>query len=486
MVGISKEFAGTRAVSGVDFEAKSGEVHALMGENGAGKSTLMKILAGSFSDYTGDILIRGQKVLLHSPSRAKAAGIAMIYQELSLTPTVSIAENILAGRLPRRGLLLDRKALRVQAERWLDRVGLRYDPDTPVEVLSQHERQLVEIAKALSNHPSILVFDEPTSALSRHEVERLFGIIHELKSEGLAVIYISHHLPEVFAVSDRCTVLRDGCQVATKPMRELTPPSLIEMMIGRTAPTGAIERSRAPGDVRLCVEDFSHYGFFHHVSFDVRAGEILGIGGLAGAGRSELARSLVGIDPYDEGKIMLNGESLVPTDLGAAMHRGFAYLTEDRKLEGLALLNTARENTLSALTALRSRLVPEREGAEVFDNLAMDLQLSPPDPERQAVHLSGGNQQKVLLAKWLAIAPEVIILDEPTRGVDVGAKQVIHEAIARLADEGRCVILISSDMPELVRLSDRVVILRKGRLTREIPKDELSEEAVLLAANDEP
>jgi len=485
MVGISKEFAGTRAVSGVDFEARAGEVHALMGENGAGKSTLMKILAGSFSDYTGDILVRGEKVLLHSPARAKAAGIAMIYQELSLTPSVSIAENILAGRLPSRGFILDRKALRTEAARWLERVGLSYDPDTPAEALSQHERQLVEIAKALSNHPSVLVFDEPTSALSRHEVEILFGIIRDLKAEGLAIIYISHYLPEVFAVSDRCTVMRDGRKVNTSPMEELTPEGLVEMMIGRSAAGAAIHRKHAPGEVRLSVREFSRYGFFHNVGFDVRAAEILGIGGLAGAGRSELARSLVGIDPSDDGEITLDGMPLVPTSLRESMRRGLAYLTEDRKLEGLALLNSAEENTLSALNARRSMLIPEREGREIFERLSAALQLSPPEPERQAAQFSGGNQQKVLLAKWLAIDPDVIILDEPTRGVDVGAKQVIHEAIGKLADSGKCVILISSDLPELVSLSNRIVILRKGHLTREMPKSELTEEAVLLAANAE-
>lgn len=486
MISISKEFAGTRAVSNVDFEARAGEVHALMGENGAGKSTLMKILAGSFSDYTGDVLMHGRKVLLHSPAHAKAAGIAMIYQELSLTPTLSIAENILAGRLPRRGLLLDHRALRTEATHWLKRVGLTYDSDTPVKALSQHERQLVEIAKALSGRPSVLVFDEPTSALSRPEVELLFGIIRELKAEGLAIIYISHHLPEVFAVSDRCTVLRDGRMVAMNPLSALTTESLVEMMIGHAASSGTIPRRRVPGEIRLRVKEFSRLGFFHDVSLEVRAGEILGVGGLAGAGRSELARSLIGIDPSDGGEITLDGKPLVPGSLRANMRRGLAYLTEDRKQEGLALVNSAGENTLSALNARRSRLVPDREGAGIFDRLARDLQLSPPEPDQQVVQFSGGNQQKVLLAKWLATAPEVIILDEPTRGVDIGAKQVIHEAIARLADSGKCVILISSDLPELVGLSDRVIILRKGRLVREMPQQELSEEAVLLAANAEP
>ena len=474
---VGKRYPGTIAVDGVDFEACAGEVHALMGENGAGKSTLMKILAGAFNDYTGEIFVGGWPVRLHTPAQAKAAGIAMIHQELSLAPPLSIAENILAGRLPGRGGWLDRKAMLEEARLWLARVGLVLDPRLAVETLSQHERQLVEIAKALSNEPSILIMDEPTSALSRTEVDILFSLICDLKSRGLTILYISHYLPEVFRVADRCTVMRDGRKVDTRPICLFTPEKLVEMMIGRKASEAVVRRARAPGGVRLRVRGLSRYGFFHRASFDVRAGEILGIGGLAGAGRSELARSLCGIDPCDEGEVSLDGAE--------CDGRSFAYLTEDRKLEGLALLNTARENALAALNARRRRLVPRREGAGIFSRLAAELRLHPAEPERQTLQFSGGNQQKILLAKWLATAPAVCILDEPTRGVDVGAKQVIHEAIGRLADSGTGVILISSDLPELVGLSDRIAILRKGHLVGEMRKGEFSEDAVLLAANGE-
>ena len=483
---VSKRYPGTLAVDGVSFKARAGEVHALMGENGAGKSTLMKIIAGSFDDYTGQVLIRGEKRDLHSPAKSKAAGIEMIHQELSLALPLSIAENILAGRLPvKRGIFLDRKAMIGEAAQWLMRVGLEVDPMRAVETLSRHEAQLVEIAKALSNHPSILVMDEPTSALSRDEVMRLFEIICELKSRGLAVIYISHHIAEVFEVADRVTVMRDGRKVDTRQAGDLTANQLVEMMVGRSLNSAKIRRNSEPGIERLRVEHFSRYGFFHDVSFSVRAGEIVGIGGLAGSGRTELARSLCGIDPSDDGDVYLDDEGIYSTDLNAAMRQGLAYLTEDRKLEGLALDMTALENSTASLNVQTGRLTRRGKAMQLFRQLGEALNLYPCEPDRPANHFSGGNQQKILLAKWLAIAPQVCILDEPTSGVDVGAKQVIHEAIARLADEGKCVILISSDLPELVALSDRVLIMRKGRMIGEMARGEFSEDAILLAANAE-
>ena len=484
MVAVSKSFLNTLAVREVDFEAHAGEVHALMGENGAGKSTLMKILAGAFHDYSGEIQLRGKTCSLHSPSQAKAAGIEMIHQELSLVPQVSLAENILAGRLPtKNGFLLDRRQLVEEARHWLTKVGLECDPLMPVEQISQHEAQRVEIAKALSNRPSILVMDEPTSSLSRREVEILFQLIRELKEQGLAVIYISHHLPEVFAVADRCTVLRDGKRIISQPISAFSPETLVETMVGRSVAESTIPRSRQPGPVRLEVRHLTREGFFHDLSFQGREGEVLGIGGLAGAGRSEMARSLCGIDPVDEGEVKLDGVELPLGDFCDSIRRGFAYLTEDRKLEGLALLNTARQNTVSAVNAARRTLLPRGAAANTFRQFAKELELSPPEPQRQVIQFSGGNQQKVLLAKWLATDPEVCLLDEPTRGVDVGAKQVIHEAIARLADRGKCVILLSSDLPELVALSDRVIIMRKGRFVGEMPRGEFTEDNILLAAN---
>ena len=487
MLGVSKRFPGTLAVDGVDFTAQAGEVHALMGENGAGKSTLMKILAGSFADYGGRILLGGEEVALHSPAAARAHGIAMIHQELSLAPPLSVAENVLAGRLPTRGPWLDRRALAREARVCLARVGLDLDPQQAVEELSLHEAQLVEVAKALGRAPRLLVMDEPTSALSRAEAERLFALIRRLRDEGLAIIYISHHLPEVFAIADRVTVLRDGQRVATRPIGEVTGGKLVEMMIGGAASDLYAQRATPPGEPLLRVSGLTRYGFCHDVSFALRAGEILGVCGLCGAGRTELARALVGLDPRDEGRVELAGVALPPHDYQAAIAAGLVYLTEDRKAQGLALRMTVGENTLSAVLGRLCRLgvFRGRRGAPLVERFVRGLDIAPPDPEREVATLSGGNQQKVLLAKWLATDPRVLILDEPTRGVDVGAKAVIHRAVAALADRGRAVILLSSDLPELVGLSDRLLVMRRGHLLGQLPASARNEESALLAANGE-
>ena len=488
MKGVSKRYPGTLAVDEVDFTVRAGEVHALIGENGAGKSTLMKMIAGAFDDTTGQILINDKPVRLDSPAAAKAVGIQMIHQELSLAQPLSIAENVLAGRLPRRwGLFLNREKMRSETRRCLARVGLDLDPATPIEEISLHEAQLVEIAKALGNAPCILVMDEPTSSLSREEVGRLFEIIRKLRGQGLAIVYISHYLPEILEIADRVTVLRDGRKVGTEEIRDVTSEQLVEMMVGRSVSELYAERTAEPSDEKLRVEKLSRYGFFHDVSFHVRAGEILGIGGLSGAGRSELARCLCGIDPVDAGRIVLNGTPIRPRSYRDAVRAGLAYLTEDRKAQGLALRLRMGENVLSALIPRHCRcgVYSPGRGRPALDHLVGSLDITPPAPKRLVNTLSGGNQQKVLLAKWLATDPQVLILDEPTRGVDVGAKIVIHKAIAELADAGKSVILISSDLPELVGLSDRIAIMRQGHLIGEIDRAGATEASVLLAANGE-
>ena len=487
MEGVSKRYPGTLAVDHVDFTACAGEVHALIGENGAGKSTLMKILAGSFDDYDGEIFIGNRPVRLHSPALARAHGIQMIHQELSLAPPLSIAENVLAGRLPTRWGLIRRDAMAAETRRWLERVGLDLDPWMPVEEISQHEAQLVEIARALGNNPCILVMDEPTSALSRAEAGRLFEIIRRLRQHGLAIVYISHHMPEILEIADRVTILRDGRKVATQPIPEVTAAQLVELMVGRSISDLYARRRSPPGGEKLRVERFSRYGFFHNVSFSVRAGEILGVAGLAGAGRSELARSLCGIDPADEGAIRLNGTVVEPAGYRAAIRAGFAYLTEDRKAQGLALRLDVAENALSAVIPryCKAGFYSQARAAGLLARLIESLQIHPPNPRKAVGNLSGGNQQKVLLAKWLASEPEVLVLDEPTRGVDVGAKVVIHKAIAEVADQGKSVVLISSDLPELVRLSDRILVMRKGHLIGRLDPAHVTEASVLLAANGE-
>jgi ABC-type sugar transport system ATPase subunit len=483
--GVSKRYPGTLAVRDVDLRIRVGEVHALVGENGAGKSTLVKIIAGCFADYAGAILMNGKPVDLHSPALATRAGIAMIHQELSLAPPLSVAENVLAGRLPARAGVLARRAMLDETRQWLAMVGLAsIDPRTPVEDLAPHEAQRVEIAKALAREPCILVMDEPTSALSRQEVERLFAIIRDLRRHGLAIVYISHHLAEIFEVADRVSVMRDGRLVGTHEIGEVTSRALVGAMLGGAAGDIVPPRTRRIGEVTLRVEGLTRRGFFHDCSFEVRAGEIVGIAGVSGAGRTELARALCGIDARDGGRIVLGGRECEAWTYGDAICAGLAYVAEDRKTQGLALRLSVAENLLAAVIPrhCRAGIYRRAKDAPLVARFLGGLGVEPPEPAREIATLSGGNQQKVLLGKWLATEPRVLVLDEPTRGVDVGAKAVIHRAIAGLADEGRGVVVISSDLPELVGLSDRVLVMRRGRFVRELAGPELDERAVLLAA----
>lgn len=488
MKAVSKEFPGTLAVDKVDFDVYSGEVHALIGENGAGKSTLMKMIAGSFDDYTGEVEINGKTVKLHSPSIAKENGIEMIYQELSLALPLSIAENVLVGILPVKGILIDKKAMIEMTKTRLHRVGLDYlNPLAKVKEISQHEAQLVEIAKALGNKPCILVMDEPTSALSREEVERLFEIIDLLKKQGLAIIYISHHLPEIFRVADRITVMRDGRKVGTFMKDEVTTDRLVEMMVGESVKEFYAARETNIGNERFRVENLTRYGFFRDVSFHVNSGEILGICGLAGSGRSELARAIAGVDPIDEGEVFVDNVKAKYKSMSKALRYGIAYLTENRKTQGLALRISVGENTLSALIPQHTRyfIYSKRRGRKILEEAIKELQIYPTDPSRMVNNLSGGNQQKVLMAKWLATRPKVFIIDEPTRGVDIGAKMIIHKAVQKLADQGNAVILISSDLPELTGLSNRIMVMQRGYFIGEMKEGEFNEETALLAANGE-
>ena len=488
MKGVSKEYPGTIAVDNVDFEARVGEVHAIMGENGAGKSTLMKILAGSFSDYTGSVYIGQKEVALDSPAIAKACGIGMIYQELSLARPISIAENLLVGRLPRKhGFWLDKKAMLQEASRLLKRVGLDLNPLKTVEEISQHEAQLVEIAKVLGANPCVLVMDEPTSALSRQEAGRLFEIIGQLKKQGITIIYISHHLSEVFEIADRVTVLRDGRRIDTKSIDELTPAAVVQMMVAQTIDEFYVQRKPTIGDSVLDVRHLTRKGFFHDISFRARKGEILGVAGLTGAGRTEIARSMCGLDPIDGGSIEVAGKRLGQHSYSAAIAHGLLYLSEDRKAEGLFLRLPVKQNLVSAIIPRHTNcgVYSARHEAATATDLIDRLDIVTASAAENVSNLSGGNQQKVLLGKWLATDPRVLILDEPSRGVDVKAKMKIHHAVMKLADSGKTVVLISSDLPELVGLSDRVIVIRNGHLIGEMPGNQLSEESVLLAMNGE-
>ena len=385
---------------------------------------------------------------------------------------------------------MDKKKAIETARELLGRVGLSHlAPEIPISEISQCEAQLVEIAKVLGNNPNIIVMDEPTSALSSEEVGRLFEIIAQLKKEGMAIIYISHHLAEIFTVADRVTVMRDGQKIATCPISETNPQALIEMMVGRSVSEFYKDRETKLGEELFRVEDLSRWGFFHHVNFSVRAGEVMGITGLAGAGRSELARAIVGVDQIDAGKLFLEGKEVRFKNMHEAIDAGIGYLTESRKVDGLALPQTVADNAMAAIIYRLGKggfYHPNtKKNRALVQSLIDSLVVYPPQPERPVMNLSGGNQQKVLLTKWLAMKPKVLILDEPTRGVDVGAKEIIHNAIRELAASGSAVILISSDLPEMVGLSDRAIVLRNGHIIGEVGREAMSEQNLLLAANGE-
>ena len=487
MRNIVKRFHALMAVNNVSIRIQPGEVHAICGENGAGKSTLMRILSGEYPDYEGQILIRGKEVRLETPAQAKCHGIEIIHQELGLARPISVAENIMAGRLPRsKWIFLDNKKMTDYAHKYLAMVGLEHvNPHAIVSTLSQHEAQLVEIAKALSNEPSILIMDEPTSALSRNEVTRLFKIIDKLKSEGLAILYISHFLNEVFRVADNITTMRDGGHIASCTTCSTTQEEVVRQMVGTDVKDFYAARVTNIGKPVLEAERLTRLGFFRDVTFSVHEGEVLGICGLAGSGRSELARALVGLDIWDEGTLKYMGETIKNRSYDSAIRRNIAYLPEDRKIQGLALDQAIGFNISSAKTVSQNKSfwadMSDKDGS--IEKLLDRLKVVPRDTGKVVGQLSGGNQQKVLLAKWMHIGPKLLILDEPTRGVDVGAKEAIHEAIKEYVNQGCAVILISSDLMELMGLSDRILILNHGRVNLVMDKDECTEETLLLAAN---
>jgi len=490
MRGISKRFPGTLAVDKVDFCVRHGEIHALLGENGAGKSTLMKVLAGLYHDYTGDIMIDGVKKDLFSPNLSKEAGIGMVYQELSLARRISICENLLVGRLPKKNaLFIDRKKAIEQSRELLTKVGLDHlDPTLDVSEVSQCDAQLIEIAKVLGTSHSILVMDEPTSALSSEEVQRLFSILRALKEQGLAIVYISHHLAEIFEIADMVTVMRDGKLVDTFPVSETNTAMLVEKMVGEPIQNFYTEgQDTVSGEEVLRVEDYTRWGFFHHVNFSLHRGEILAICGLAGAGRTEIARAIMSADPVDRGKLFVHGKETHFKNFGDAIRGGVGYLTEDRKVVGLALPQTVQDNVLSCVIDKYRKgiLFDPDKHRDLVKKQIEEMAVTPDDPDRQVNSFSGGNQQKILMAKWLAADVDILILDEPTRGVDVSAKATIHNAVRRFVQQGKSVILLSSDLPEIVGLCDRAVVLREGHLIGEIPKAGISEKSLLMAANGE-
>jgi len=494
MKSITKSFPGVRALDGVSFDLRGGEIHALVGENGAGKSTLIKILAGVYPhpEYGGEIVLDGAERRFTSVRDSEQAGIAVIYQEMSLVKDLSVAENIFLGRAPRRIGIINWEELFSRAEQLLEELHLQIDPRTPVNNLGIGQQQLVEIAKALSQNARILVLDEPTAALTDAEVDTLFGILNNLRARGVAMIYISHKLDEVFRVSDRITVLRDGKTISTNATAELDEPRVIAQMVGREVdqifPQAKHERGEILFEARqVTVEDPSVTGklLVDDVGFAVRKGEVLGIAGLMGSGRTELLMAIFGAHAgRKSAEIHLEGNQIQINRPSDAIKHGIGFVTEDRKRYGLILDQTILRNmTLAGLRKLSGRFITDENAeAAAGERAANDLRIKAPSVFTIAGTLSGGNQQKVVLAKWLLTNPRVLFLDEPTRGIDVGAKQEIYGHINRLAEKGLAIVLISSELPEVLGLSDQVIVLHEGRITGEFTRAEATPEAVMSCA----
>ena len=480
MRGVTKRFPGVVALEDVDLTLRAGEVHVLLGENGAGKSTLIKMLAGAQPPDAGEILIEGRPVSIPDAQTAAALGIGVVFQEFTLVPQLTVAENIYLGRQPRRFGLIDRRRLRRDARALLTRLGLDLDVDAVVSELGIARRQLVEIAKALSHEVRILVLDEPTAVLSGQEIDVLFGLVDGLTAQGTGVVFISHHLEEIPRIGTRVTVLRDGRAVGELPA-QAPQQELVERMVGRSIDQQYPRRRPEAGEPLLRVEHLTRAGHFTDVSFEVRAGEVVGIGGLVGAGRTEVVRAVFGADRYDSGSVHVAGQPLRPADPAAAHHAGLGLVPEDRGRQGLVLgasiadnlsLPTMQQATRAGFVDLRGQ---RRRGGEVAEQLRVRMS----GLDQQVGQLSGGNQQKVVIGKWLMSDLKVLILDEPTRGIDVGAKVEIYELINELTARGAAVLVVSSEMPELLGMSDRVLVMADGRLRGELDAAEANSARVM-------
>ena len=482
---ISKSFGGVRALNNVDIKVYSGEVHALLGENGAGKSTLIKTMTGVHQPDSGDIYLRGELVRFNGPRDAQQMGIGAIYQEPSLFPDLDIAENILAGRQPVSGGRINWRQMYRAARDLLQQLGVQLDPRIKARNLSVAQQQTVEIARALSLNAQLLIMDEPTSSLTSTEVEELFRIIRQLRQTGTAVIFISHRLEELFAVADRVTILRDGNYVGTREIAGVKTDELIQMMVGR-AVDDLFPKQVAPlGDTLLEVKGLTATGKFENVSFALRAGEILGVAGLIGAGRTDVARALFGIQPISAGTIEIAGQEVAIQNPRQAMKLGLAFVPEDRQHHGLVLpMSIAANITLPILSrfARTGGWMRERAAKQVAVVAARRLEVKSAGIDQKARELSGGNQQKVVLAKWLETNPRILILDEPTRGIDVGTKAAVHQLMSDLANQGVAILMISSELPEILGMSDRILVMREGRITGEYTRAEATQEKIMASA----
>ena len=482
---ISKSFSGVEVLHEVSFSLRPGEVHALLGENGAGKSTLVKIITGVHQPDKGEILLNGEPVHFKDARESRQAGIAAIYQELSLFPDLDVAENIFVGRQPLTfGGRVDWRKLYAEAGKLLESLGVKLDLKQKARTLSIAEQQMVEIARAFSINARILIMDEPTSSLTLHEVDDLFRLVRRLREEGTAVIFISHRLEELYALADRVTVLRDGSYVGTKPMNDVSRDDLIRMMVGRTITNLFPKQDVAAGDVILKVENLTRAGSFYDVNFELRRGEILGLAGLVGAGRTNVARAIFGVEPPTGGRIQIAGREVAITSPQQAIKLGLAYVPEDRQLHGLIPTMPLTPNiSLPMLPhyAQMGWLQDKLERKSAYE-AAIQMEVRANNVWQLARELSGGNQQKVVLAKWLSTNPRILILDEPTRGIDVGTKAAVHGLMSKLASEGLAILMISSELPEILGMSDRVIVMREGHVTGHFSRAEATQENIISAA----
>ncbi len=485
MSNISKSFAGVHALHGVQLELVPGEVHALRGENGAGKSTLVKIISGVHQPDEGEIFLRGEQVRMSDPRHATGLGISAIYQELSIFPDLDIAENIFVGRRPTlAGGVVDWGKMYRESASLLDSLGIHLDLKTKARSLSIAQQQMVEIARALSVHARILIMDEPTSALTLSEVADLFRIVRRLREDGTAILFISHRLEELFEIADRVTVLRDGAYVDTREMAGVTQEELIRMMVGRKVTELFPKRDVVPGEVVLRVKNLTRRGTFADISFELRKGEILGMAGLVGAGRTEVSQALFGVIPADDGVIEVEGRAVRITSPHQAMELGLAYVPEDRQHHGLVLPMDITDNiTLPILNRFTHRGWLAGKGAnQAAYDAAARMEVKATTVWQKVRELSGGNQQKVVLAKWLSTAPRILILDEPTRGIDIGTKAAVHSLMCDLAAQGIAILMISSELPEVLGMSDRILVMHEGRMTGLFNRGEATQEKIMVAA----
>ncbi len=477
---ITKRYPGVLALNNVSLDFITGEVHALLGENGAGKSTLIKAVAGAIDIDSGIIHVGGQDHQQMTPYLSRRLGIEVIYQEFNLVPTMSAAENIFLGDKASDKLLVDYKSMKRKARELFDQFKVDIDPNILVRELSPAQKQIVEIAKAVSKDVKILIMDEPSAPLSVSEVERMFEVVNQLKQNGVTVIYISHRLEEVFRISDRVSVLRDGEYVATKLTKDTNRKELISLMVGRELKETYPPRANPPGEIALEVKNLTGFGD-HNISFSVRKGEILGVSGLVGAGRTELAMLIFGAAPIESGEIWIGGKEVHIRSSQDAIEQGLGLLTEDRKNKGLFLEMGVGWNISFPIVRKLSKygVVDTKTEKEIAEQYRQRIDIKTPSMEQRVINLSGGNQQKVVLAKTLAAESEILIFDEPTRGIDVGAKQEIYQLMCELADHGNAILMISSDMEELLGMSDRIIVLSEGKLTGEVQKEQFSQDYIL-------